>query len=106
MFADRLELDSPGWPPADVAPGSLAYRQASRNGTLADLLANCPIPEGIPGLRIARTTLMGQRGEGVEAVLERSEEHSGRRPRYELLDGSYLRLTIFAATVGEGLSSC
>lgn len=106
MFADRLELDSPGWPPADIAPSSLVYRQASRNGTLADLLANCPIPEGIPGLRTARTTMMGQRGEGVEAILQRSEEHSGRCPRYELLDDSRLRLTIFAATVGERLNPC
>ena len=106
MFADRLELDSPGWPPADISPGSLACRQASRNRTLADVLAECPIPDGIPGLRTARTTMMGQRGEGVEAILERSEEHSGRCPSYELLDDSDLRLTIFAATVGEGPSPC
>lgn len=50
--------------------------------------------------------MMGQRGEGVEAILQRSEEHSGRCPRYELLDDSDLRLTIFAATVGEGPSPC
>lgn len=106
MFADRLELDSPGWPPADISPGSLTCRQASRNRTLADVLARCPIPEGIPGLNTARTTMMGQRGEGVEAILERSEEHSGRCPSYELLDDSDLRLTIFAATAGEGLSPC
>lgn len=106
MFADRLELDSPGWPPADISPGSLACRQASGNRTVADFLARCPIPEGIPGLNTARTTMMGQRGEGVEAILQRSEEHSGRCPRYELLDDSDLRLTIFAATVGEGPSPC
>lgn len=97
MFADRLELDSPGWPPADISPGSLACRQASGNRTVADFLARRPIPEGIPGLNTARTTMMGQRGEGVEAILERSEEHSGRCPSYELLDNSDLRLTIFAA---------
>ena len=101
MFADRIELDSPGRPPADVAPGSLAYRQASRNRTVADLLGKCPIPEGIPGLRTARTTMMGQRGEGVEAILQRSEEHSARCPAYELLDESDLRLTIFAAESGK-----
>lgn len=106
MFGDRLKLDSPGLPPADIEPSSLAYRQASRNRTLADLLAKCPIPEGIPGLRTGRTTMMGERGEGVEAILQRSEEHSGRCPTYELLDDSGLRLTIFAATVGERLSPC
>ena len=87
---------------------SLALRQASRNETITSLLAKCPVPADIGGLETQRSTLMDRRGEGVSIILERSERLSGRRPVYELLDESELKLTIFAAGVdpakgrGEG----
>ncbi len=97
MYSDRLELFSPGAPPNGITLDSLAYRQASRNNTVAGLLARCRVPEGVPGLRTPRTTIMDRRGEGVGVILHRSEECSGRRPVYELFGGEELRLTIFAA---------
>ncbi len=97
MFSDRLELFSPGGLPNTLTVESLAYRQSSRNETIASLLARCPVPEDIPDLRTSRTALMDRRGEGVGAIFERSEELSGRQPVYELFDDAELRLTIFAA---------
>ncbi len=97
MFADRLEICSPGGPPNGIGLEALAYRQAARNNTVASLLAKIPVPEGIPGLRTPRATLMDRRGEGVGVLLRSSEEHSGRLPVYELFDDAELRLTIFAA---------
>ena len=102
LFSDRLELYSPGGPPNGITLDALAYRQASRNNTVASLLARCPVPDGVPGLQTTRATLMDRRGEGVGVILRRSEEHSGRLPAYELFDESELRLTIFAAAPQEG----
>lgn len=42
MFADRLEIYSPGTIPNTMSVESLIYRQAARNETLTSLLARCP----------------------------------------------------------------
>ena len=97
MYADRLELNSPGQLPNTMTVEGLPYRQVSRNETITSLLSRCPVPGGIPNLTTARRTLMDRRGEGVGMILRQSEEHSGRRPVYDVLDGAELRLTIFAA---------
>ncbi len=97
LFPDRLEVQSPGAPSNGISLATLACRQASRNITISGLLARCPTPEGLPGLKTARKTLMKLRGEGVSFILRRSEELSGQRPLYELLNDRELRLTIFAA---------
>lgn len=102
MFSDRLELYSPGAIPNTMTVETLACRQVSRNETITSLLAKCPVPGDIAGLETQRTTMMDRRGEGVALILERSERLSGRRPVYDLLDESELRLTIFAASAGEG----
>ena len=81
---------------------SLEERQASRNETIASLLAKCPVPSDISGVETSRSTLMDRRGEGVSIILDRSERLSGRRPVYELPDESELKLTIFAAAIGSG----
>jgi predicted HTH transcriptional regulator len=100
MFSDRLELYSPGAIANTMTVETLAYRQASRNETITSLLAKCPVPGDIAGLETERATMMDRRGEGVSLILERSERLSGRAPRYELIDESELRLTIFAAPAG------
>ena len=97
LFSDRLELDSPGEPPRETPVEWLAYRQVNRNQTITSLLAKCPVPADFPDLATERETLMDWRGRGVEPILQRSEEHSGRTPEYELRDGG-LRLTIYAAS--------
>jgi ATP-dependent DNA helicase RecG len=99
MFANRLEIYSPGALANTMTVDSLPFRQASRNETVASLLAKCPVPADIGGLETQRSTLMDRRGEGVSIILERSERLSGKRPVYELPDESELKLTIFAAAI-------
>jgi predicted HTH transcriptional regulator len=94
MFADRLEIFSPGTIANTMTIDSLPLRQAARNELLTSLLARCPLHiETFPG---SREFLMDKRGEGVPIIISRSEELSGRRPEYALIDNSELMLTIFA----------
>lgn len=97
MFSDRMEINSPGGFPNSMTVDALEQRQSTRNDAIAILLGRCPVPEGIPGLTTIRTALMDQRGDGVGLIFRRSEALSGRRPKYELLDDSEVRLTIYAA---------
>ena len=99
MFDDRIELYSPGALANTLTVEDLAYRQASRNETLASLLARCSVPSGIPGLETSRTTLMDRRGQGVPIIFALSTQLSGRRPEYRMF-GDELRLTIYAAHAG------
>jgi ATP-dependent DNA helicase RecG len=97
MFADRLEVYSPGTIPNTMTVESLLYRQAARNETLTSLLAKCPVPTDIEWLDTNRSTLMDKRGEGVRIIMENSERLSGKRPIYQLLDDAELLLIIYAA---------
>ncbi len=90
LFADRLELFSPGAIPNTMTVDSLPLRQASRNELLTSLLARCPATFGKH-----RGWLMDKRGEGVPIILSESEKLSGRRPVYRLIDDAELLLTIF-----------
>ena len=96
MFADRIELYSPGGLAGSVTVETLAYRQATRNETIASLLGRCPVPS-IAGLETHSERLKDRRGEGVAAILDRSAEVSGREPEYRLFDDAELLLTIYAA---------
>ncbi len=92
MFDDRLEIYSPGMLTNTMTTDSMPYRQASRNEVLTTLLARCPVDRAD---LTERTHMMDRRGEGVSLILSRSEALSGRRPVYEMLDRSELRLTIY-----------
>lgn len=97
MFSDRLELYVPGALADTMTPESLPHRQVNRNSAVTSLLAKCPVPTDVAGLRTSRITMMDLRGEGAQIMLERSQRISGRMPVYETRDGSELRLVIFAA---------
>lgn len=99
LFADRLELYSPGMLPNTMTPEGLPYRQAARNEALTSLLARCPV--GNDGLAGHRIHIMDKRGEGVSIILARSDQVSGRRPQYRMTDESELALTIYAAPTEE-----
>ncbi len=99
MFADRLELYSPGTIPNTMTVESLLYRQAARNEALTSLLAKCSVPTDIEWVNTDRRTLMDKRGEGVQIIMENSERLSGKRPVYRLIDDSELLLTIFSANL-------
>ena len=88
LFADRLELYSPGALPNTLSVETMPYRVFTRNQLLVSFLSRT---------RSRRTgrAFLESRGEGVRKILEASEAHSGRRPEYELF-GEELRLTIWA----------
>jgi ATP-dependent DNA helicase RecG len=88
LFADRLELYSPGSPPNTLTIETMPYRVFTRNQLLVSFLSR---------MKSRRTGLafLESRGEGVRRILEASESHSGRRPVYDLF-GQELRLAIWA----------
>ena len=90
LFADRLEIYSPGKLPNTLTLEAMPYRVFTRNQLLVNFLSH------IHSKRTGRVFLES-RGEGVRKILEAGEAHSGRRPEYELF-GEELRLTIWAKT--------
>ncbi len=95
MFADRLELYSPGPLPNSVTVDSIEFRQSTRNELLTTLLAKCRVED--PTGKIGRQFLMEGRGEGVPIILQESLELSGRRPMFRVFDDAEVMLTIYAA---------
>lgn len=95
MFDDRLEIYSPGALPNAVTVDSIALRQATRNELITSLLAETPVAETVGS--VGRGFYMEKRGDGVPIILKESEELSGKRPTYRLIDDSELLLTIYSA---------
>ncbi len=100
LFQNRLELYSPGGISNSLRIDSLHLRQSARNEAICSLMAKCQIPDE-SWLRTDRKTMMERRGDGVPIILNTSTRLSGIEPRYELLDESEVRLTIFAAEPGR-----
>lgn len=96
LFADRLELCSPGAIPYSLGSENLLHIQSSRNRLLTSLLAKCPVPSKIPWLATDRSTLMDKRGNGMRVIVENSFELSGREPEYRVINGSEFFLTIYS----------
>lgn len=88
LFADRLELYSPGALPNTLTIETMPFRVFTQNQLLVSFLSR------MRSLRTGRAFLES-RGEGVRRILEGSEAHAGRRPVYEPF-GEELRLTIWA----------
>ena len=104
MFADRLELSSPGALSNTLTVEKLRYGQATRNELLARLLSEVAVEDEV-GSKVVRRHFLERRGEGVGIILDESEALSGRVPVYELIDEE-LHLTIFAAkSLQEGQDS-
>jgi predicted HTH transcriptional regulator len=88
LFADRLELYSPGALPNTLTVETMPYRVFTRNQLLVGLLSRMRS-------RKSGRAFLESRGEGVRRILDSSEAHAGRRPVYDLF-GDELRLTIWA----------
>ena len=88
LFADRMEVNSPGALPNTITLADMPYRTFTRNQLLVNFLSR---------IRSKRTgqVFLESRGEGVRKILDAGEAHSGRRPEYVLL-GPELRLTLWA----------
>jgi predicted HTH transcriptional regulator len=95
IFADRLELYSPGSLPNTMTVESLSQRQSSRNELLSSLLARCPM--NFDATNSKRVFIMDKRGEGVPIIISESFELSGKKPEYTLIDDTELKFGIFAA---------
>ncbi len=95
MFADRVEINSPGGLPNNLTIDSMDVRQSTRNEALASILGRIPT-EGIRGSG-ERQFFMERRGDGVPTIFRETEDLSGKRPKYHLIDDSDLFLTIPAA---------
>lgn len=88
LYADRLELISPGALPNTLTLETLPYRQFTRNQLLVSFLSRMR----------SRTTgraFIETRGEGVQKILREGSAHSGRVPEYSLA-GEELTLTFWA----------
>lgn len=95
MFADRLEIDSPGGLPNNLTIDSMNVRQSTRNEGLASIFGRIPVGE-IRGSG-DRQFFMERRGDGVPIILRETEALSGKIPEYQLIEDSDLILTIPAA---------
>ena len=95
MFADRLELYSPGALANTLTVDNLPYNQATRNELLARLLSEITLEDDVRK-QVVRRHFLERRGEGVGIILNESEQLSGKSPVYQMF-GEELCLTIFAA---------
>ncbi len=95
MFADRLEIQSPGSLPNNLTVESMATRQATRNEALASVLGRMPIGE-VRGSE-DRQYFLERRGDGVPIIRRETRELCGKLPEYRLIDESEVCLIIPAA---------
>ena len=96
MFADRLEIHSPGALPNTLSLESMSRLSVPRNEILASLFSRYyPVDE----VGLGKSYLMDRRGFGVEMILRESEKISGKCPRYETISDLELSLTLYAQTL-------
>lgn len=94
MFADRLELCSPGQLSNSLTIDGLMENTVTRNEALVNLLSRYYQAREEAG----RQALIERRGEGVPKIINRSRELSGKEPQYRVIDDSELLLIIYAAS--------
>ena len=95
IFADRLEIQSPGALPDALTVESMTVRQAARNEALVSALARMPV-KGTQGSD-DRLCFMEQRGDGVPIIVRETRALCGRPPEYRQIDGAELLLIVPAA---------
>lgn len=88
LYADRLEIYSPGGLLGTLLPEHIEFRVSTRNQLLAQYLSRTRS-------RRMNRPYVGMRGGGVRMTLQAGDRISGRRPVYEMV-GEELRLTIWA----------
>lgn len=94
LFADRLEISTPGGLPNSLTVETMDANSISRNETLVNLLSRYYPADPVT----RRQNLIERRGEGVPTILAASQRLSLRRPLYEQIDHTELKLTIYAAS--------
>lgn len=94
LFGDRLEISTPGGLPNSLTVESMDANSISRNETLVNLLSRYYPADPVS----RRQNLIERRGEGVPTILAASQRLSLRRPLFEQIDHTELKLTIYAAS--------
>ncbi len=95
MFRDRLEIDSPGILPDGMTIDGMEECQTTRNEVIASVLGRIPVPD-VSGAG-QRKFLMNRRGDGVSIIRKETEQATRVPPKFEIVDGSNLVLSIPAA---------
>ena len=95
MFADRLEIDTPGQLPNGMTIASMDASQATRNEVIASVFGRIPVGD-VPG-SAHRAFLMERRGDGVAIILKETQETAGMPAKYNLVGESSLVLNVPAA---------
>ncbi|MDE0622964.1 MAG: putative DNA binding domain-containing protein [Bryobacterales bacterium] len=95
MFADRLEIDTPGQLASGMTIESMHASQATRNETIASVFGRIPVGD-VPG-SAHRRYLMERRGDGVAIIFKETQETAGMQPEYSLVGESSLVLSMPAA---------
>ena len=99
MFADRLEIFSPGGLPNSLTLDEIGERQFSRNELICTCLSRCPLVEKFTDLN--RSRMMDRRGEGVPVILSASTRLAQKQPKYEILNDSEVKLTIYSVSLAN-----
>ena len=94
MFADRLELFSPGQLPNSLSLDGLMENTVTRNEAIVNLLSRYYAAREEAG----RQALIERRGEGVPKIINASLALSGKEPEYRMVDDAELLLTLYAAS--------
>lgn len=94
LFAEHLEISTPGGLPNSLTVESMDANSISRNETLVNLLSRYYPAD--PATR--RQNMIERRGEGVPTIIAASQRLSTRRPLYEQIEHTELKLTLYAAS--------
>ena len=86
MFADRLEIDSPGELPNGMTVENMAASQATRNQVIASVFGRTAVGD-VPGSE-HRQFLMERRGDGVAIILRETHETAGVLPEFSVMGRS------------------
>ena len=95
MFAERIEINSPGGLPNNLTLDSMELRQSTRNETIASVLGRISV-RNVRGAG-DRQFFMERRGDGVPTIRRETQALSGKLPEYQLIDDAELSLKIPAA---------
>ena len=95
MFADRVEIQSPGALANNLGVEDLPFRQATRNEALASVLGRT----GVSGIKGAeeRAFIMERRGDGIPIIRNETRRLAGRSPEFKLIGTSELLVTLPSA---------
>jgi len=93
MFADRIEIFTPGALPNSLTIDGLMENTVTRNETIVNLLSRYYQANPTAG----KQALIERRGEGVPTIIGESQKLSLQLPEYRMSSDQELLLTIYAA---------